>query len=104
MTELTTLRNNCQNRTLFTTTLKVDGEKVAFRVDPNEENVTYNADKTEKYIKLYTTYATTDTKEEILKNLAARLEDEKKNLIVVPGYENIEWEAEKETSLSKIYP
>ena len=99
LTELTTLRNNCQNRTLFTTTLKVDGENVQFKGGDESEFVKYNGDKTEKYINLYESFVTTDTK----------LEKEKQNLIVVPGYENLEWEPEKETegkvsySLQNVY-
>ena len=106
---LTTSRDNCQNRTLFTTTLKVDGENVQFRGGDESEFVKYNSDKTEKYINLYESFTTTDSKEEILQKLTDRLEEEKKNLIVVPGYKNIEWEPEKETegkvsySLQNVY-
>ncbi|MBQ9491544.1 MAG: BspA family leucine-rich repeat surface protein, partial [Firmicutes bacterium] len=80
------------NRTLFTTKLKVDGKNVAFRVNKDEENVSYNADNTIKYINIYTTYTTTDTKEKILQRLAKRLEKEKNNLIVANGYSNLEWQ------------
>ena len=80
------------HRTLFTTKLKVDGKNVAFRVNKNEENVSYNADNTTKYINIYTTYTTTDSKETILKNLAKRLEEEKNNLIVANGCSNLEWQ------------
>ena len=97
------------NRTLFTTTLKVDGEKVKFIVDDNEENASYDSNETEKYINIYTNYTTTDTQEEILQTVAARLESEKNNLSVLPRYKILEWKSENETegkvsdSLQNVY-
>ena len=88
LTELTTLRNNCQNRTLFTTTLKVDGEKIRFKgneEDAEDEFANYSDDQTEKYINLYTSFTTPDSREEILQKLETRLEEEKDNLNVGKG-------------------
>ena len=88
LTELTTLRNNCQNRTLFETTLKVDGEKIRFKgneEDAEDEFANYSDDQTEKYINLYTSFTTPDSREEILQKLETRLEEEKDNLNVGKG-------------------
>lgn len=77
-------------RTLFTTTLKVDGNLAKFKGNDESEYVKYNTDKTEKKINIYTNFTTTDTEEQILKKLRERLAAEKNNLIF-DGGTAIDW-------------
>ena len=68
------------NRKYFTTTLKVDGDYAKFRIDSDEENVSYSENKKEKYITLYPTFTTTDSEEEIWAKLRNRLVEEREKI------------------------
>ena len=85
---------NDENRTFFTTTLKVDGDFAKFKIDPDEENVSYSDDKKEKYIIIYPTYTTTDSEEEIINKLKNRLIEERDKIEFKNG-QKIDWVPEE---------
>ena len=85
---------NGDNRTFFTTTLKVDGDFAKFKIDSDEENVSYSDDKKEKYIIIYPTYTTTDFEEEIINKLKNSLIEERDKIEFKNG-EKIDWVPEE---------
>ncbi len=85
---------NRDSRTFFTTTLKIDGDFAKFKIDPDEENVSYSDDKKEKYIIIYPTYTTTDSEEEIMHKLKNRLIEERDKIEFKNG-EKIDWVPEE---------
>ena len=76
----------------YALTLKVDGQIAKFKTDEGED-ISYNADRTEKYIKLVSesTQANTDTKETIIKKLKERLAAEKSKIEVAKDYGVAGW-------------
>ena len=85
---------NHSNRTFFTTTLKVDGDFAKFKIDPDEENVSYSDDGKEKYIIIYPMYTTTDSEEEIMNKLKNRLMEERDKIEFKNG-QKIDWVPEE---------
>ncbi|MBQ9491247.1 MAG: BspA family leucine-rich repeat surface protein, partial [Firmicutes bacterium] len=85
---------NNDERTFFTTTLKVDGDFAKFKIDPDEENVSYSDDKKTKYIIIYPTYTTTDSEEEIMNKLKNRLIEERDKIEFKNG-QKMDWVPEE---------